>query len=114
MTVVGAGLMGTAVTYPASDNGNDVRLVGTHLDDEIIESCKGKHFHPRLQRELAPNVRPFFDTEITEAMRGADVVVLGVNSRGVHWAAKAIGPHLRAGQTILMVTKGLEVARDGD
>ncbi len=113
ITVVGAGLMGTAVTYPASDNGNDIRLVGTHLDGEIIESCKANRFHPRLQRELAPNVQPYFHTELAEAMQGADVVLLGVNSRGVHWAANAIGPHLRPGQIVLMVTKGLEGVQEG-
>jgi glycerol-3-phosphate dehydrogenase (NAD(P)+) len=112
VTVVGAGLMGTAVTYPASDNGNQIRLVGTHLDDEIIASCRARRFHPRLQRDIAPNVTPYFHTEIAEAMQGADVIVLGVNSRGVHWAAQAIGPHLRPGQIILMVTKGLDGSHD--
>jgi len=114
LTVVGAGLMGTAVIFPAADNGHEIRLVGTHLDNEIIESCRTKRFHPRLKREIPPNVQPFFHTEIAGAMQGADVIVLGVNSRGVHWAAQAIGPHLQPGQIILMVTKGLEGAPDGE
>ena len=44
--------MGTAVAWPLSDNGHQVRLVGTHLDTEIIASCLAKHFHPRLRRRL--------------------------------------------------------------
>jgi glycerol-3-phosphate dehydrogenase (NAD(P)+) len=114
ITVVGAGVMGSALTFPAADNGHDVRLVGTHLDDEIIESCRARRFHPRLKREIHPNVRPYFHTQIAEAMQGADVIGIGVNSRGVHWAARAIGPYLRPGQTILMVTKGLESTPDGN
>src|SRR3954469_7142231 len=108
ITIVGAGVMGSALTFPAADNGNEVRLVGTHLDDAIIDSVKKDHFHPRLRRPLHPSVKAYSYTEIAEALQGADVVGLGVNSQGVHWAAEAIGRHLRQGQTVLMVTKGME------
>jgi glycerol-3-phosphate dehydrogenase (NAD(P)+) len=106
--------MGSAVTFPAADNGHDVRLVGTHLDDAIIESCRTKRFHPRLKREIHPNVKPYFHTELAEGIKDAEVIVLGVNSRGVHWAANAIAPHLKPGQIIMMVTKGLESTPDGN
>jgi glycerol-3-phosphate dehydrogenase (NAD(P)+) len=112
ITVLGAGVMGTAVTYPAADNGNQIRLVGTHLDREIITSCKEKHFHPRLHRELPPGVQAYYHTELATAMQDAEVVLLGVNSRGVHWAAEALSPHLQPGQIIMMVTKGLESVND--
>ena len=39
VTILGAGRMGTAVTWPLRDNGHEVRLVGTHLDAEIIRAC---------------------------------------------------------------------------
>lgn len=113
ITVVGAGVMGTALTFPAADNGHAVRLVGTHLDEKIISSCKASGVHPKLKRSIPPSVQPFFHTEIAEAMREAEIVVLGVNSRGVHWAADAIAPHLQPDQIILMVTKGLESTPDG-
>jgi len=108
ITIVGAGVMGSALTFPAADNNNEVRLVGTHLDEAIIESLKTNHFHPRLRRLLHPSVKAYSHTEIAEALQGADVVGLGVNSQGVHWAAEAIASHLREGQTIIMVTKGME------
>ena len=38
ITFIGAGQMASALTYPATENGNIVRLVGTPLDREIIES----------------------------------------------------------------------------
>ena len=40
VTIVGSGMMGSALAFPARENGNEVRLVGTHLDREIIENCK--------------------------------------------------------------------------
>ncbi len=113
ITVVGAGVMGTAITFPASDNGHEVRLVGTHLDEEIIRSCRDRRYHPRLRRTIPDAVQPFSYREIGGAVAGAEIVVLGVNSNGVHWAAEALGPHLQPGQIILMVTKGMESTPDG-
>jgi glycerol-3-phosphate dehydrogenase (NAD(P)+) len=114
VTIVGAGLMGTAMAYPLAENGHTVRLVGTHLDAESIQSCKERHYHPRLKRGLPPGVRPYFVEEIDEAFAGAQIVVSGVNSLGVHWIGTTIGPLLRPGQMILAVTKGLEITAEGD
>jgi glycerol-3-phosphate dehydrogenase (NAD(P)+) len=114
VAIVGAGLMGTATAWPLSDNGHSVRLVGTHLDGEIIRSCRERNFHPRLRRELPPRVTPFFVEEIAEALDGVEVIVSGVNSHGVHWIGRTLGPHLRPGQLIIAVTKGLEAAPNGD
>lgn len=114
IAVVGAGVMGTALTFPLRDNQHEVRLIGTHLDEAIIESCKTERVHPKLKRTIPDGIQPFFHTEIAQGMENADIVLLGVNSQGVHWAADAIAPHLKAGQIVMMVTKGLESSPDGD
>jgi glycerol-3-phosphate dehydrogenase (NAD(P)+) len=114
ITVVGAGMMGTALTFPAADNGHEVRLAGTHLDTDIIESCRARRFHPTLKREILPGITPYLHTQIPEAMEGAEAIVIGVNSKGVRWAAEAVGPHLRPDQKVLMVTKGLEGTSAGE
>ena len=64
ITVIGAGVMGTALTYPAADNQNAVRLVGTHLDEDIIESCRSQRYHPRLKRQIPDSVLVFSHTEL--------------------------------------------------
>jgi glycerol-3-phosphate dehydrogenase (NAD(P)+) len=114
VTIVGAGVMGTAIAYPLADNGHDVRLVGTHLDADIITSCREDHFHPRLKRALPARIRPYYLEELAEAMSDADIVVSGVSSPGAHWIGQAIGPYLRPGLAIVGVTKGLEAAPNGD
>lgn len=114
VAIVGAGVMGTATAYPLSDNGHEVRLVGTHLDREIIQSCKDNHFHPKLKRELPAGVRAYFVEELAEALEGVEIIVSGVNSQGVHWSAQTLGPHLRPGHLVIAVTKGLEATADGD
>jgi len=114
IAIVGAGLMGTATAWPLSDNGHQVRLVGTHLDGDIIKSCKERRYHPRLKRELPSNVQPFYVEEIAQALDGVEIIVSGVNSLGVHWIGRTIGPYLQPGQLIIAVTKGLEAAPNGD
>ena len=87
IAIVGAGMMGTAIAYPLADNGHTVRLVGTHLDGEIIQSCGERRYPPRLKREIPPEVEPYLVEEIAEALDGVEIIVSGVNSLGVHWMA---------------------------
>lgn len=37
ITILGAGMMGSALAFPAAENGNEVHIVGTCLDDDIID-----------------------------------------------------------------------------
>lgn len=113
VTILGAGRMGTAVTWPLRDNGHEVRLVGTHLDGEIIRSCLGARYHPGLRRRIPDGVQPLYLAQLGEALEGADVIVSGVNSLGVHWIGRTLAPLLRPGASILSLTKGLEAGDDG-
>ncbi len=113
VTIVGAGMMGSATAWPLSDNGHAVRLVGTHLDAEIIESCRARRFHPTLRRELPASVRVYGVEALAESLTGAEIVVSGVNSRGVRWIGQTLGPLLRPGQAVVAVTKGLEADEQG-
>ncbi len=108
VVILGAGLMGSAFSTPLADNGHAVRLVGTHLDDEIIEEVHESRVHPRLRVRLPDAVTPYTFDRLGEAMDGADLVVVGVNSLGVDWAAMMLGEVLRPGTPVLMLTKGLE------
>ena len=40
ITLIGAGQMASALTFPAFENGHEIRLVGSPLDDEIIERLR--------------------------------------------------------------------------
>ena len=58
ITVVGAGMMGSAMSFPARDNGHEVRLVGIH-NRETIESIRSSGYHPTLKRQLPDGVKAF-------------------------------------------------------
>lgn len=116
VVVLGAGVMGTAITVPLSDRGHQVSLVGTHLDEDIISRMKAGRGHPRLGIAAPAGVVPRPLAELDEAADGADLLILGVSSAGIPWAAEQLARVLPARGTrvlpILAVTKGLAV-REG-
>lgn len=104
-TVLGAGMMGSALCVPLVDRGHEVRLVGTHLDEEVIASLRERHHHPKLRHDLPEAIRPFSYTALAEAMAGADVLGIGVSSAGVTWACEQLSGY--APRPTVMITKGL-------
>ena len=40
--IIGAGAMGSAFSVPCVENNNNVSLIGTHLEDSLIETMKSK------------------------------------------------------------------------
>src|SRR5688572_15049873 len=91
ITVLGAGMMGSALCVPLVDRGHDVRLVGTPLDAEIIDSLRESGVHPKLKLELPRAIRPFQEPELEAALAGSEALILGVSSAGIRWAATRLG-----------------------
>lgn len=114
VSVLGSGIMATALAFPLADNGHEVRLVGTHLDREIIDSIQKTGVHPNLDLEVPAGVRAYQLEDAEEAFDGAEVAMSGVNSFGVHWAGERFASLLRPGMDVIAVTKGLEADEDGN
>ena len=85
ITVIGAGVMASSLSFPAVENGNEMRLTGTPMDREIIDSVKANRYHPTLKRTLPEGVKAFQIEELDAALDGCDAVILGVSSFGVDW-----------------------------
>ena len=113
ITIIGSGMMGSALAFPARGNGNEVRIVGTHLDRQIIEACKKTNRHPKFERDFPDGISFYQIEELSQALPGTDVVIGGVSSFGVEWFAEKILPVLPDGMKILTVTKGLLDTPDG-
>lgn len=114
VTILGAGVMATALTWPLTDNGHEVRLVGTHLDREIIESIQNTGVHPNLDLEVPQGVNAYQLEDAEEAFDGAEVVMSGVNSFGVRWASEQLASLLKPGTMVLAITKGMDAGEDGN
>lgn len=112
ITILGAGVMGSAFSFPLADNGHTVNLVGTHLDAEIIHSLRTSGRHPGLKVKLPESVLPFEWTQLSEAVNHSDLIVLGVSSVGIPWAAEQLGQALKASLPILALTKGLAASNN--
>ena len=106
-------MMGSALAFPARENGNEVRLVGTHLDREIIEKCIETNRHPKFTKDFPEGVKFFQLEQLCEAVNGADVVIGGVSSFGVDWFADTVLPVVPENVPVLTVTKGLMDTPDG-
>ena len=113
ITIVGSGMMGSALAFPARANGHEVRLVGTHLDRDIIDNCRKYGRHPKFERDFPEGVSYYQIEELEGALNGADAVIGGVSSFGVDWFGDYVLPKIADGTPVLTVTKGLYDTADG-
>lgn len=113
VTLIGAGQMASALTFPLFENGHEVRLVGSPLDDEVIDRLREDNYHVNLRRVLHEGIHYVKCADLKEALVGADLVVCGVSSFGVDWFADEILPILDERVPLISVTKGMLDYEDG-
>ena len=112
IVIIGAGAMGTAFAYPCSDNKHDVSIVGTHLENKVIEELKKNRFHSGLNLEIIESIKFFKHESIKEIFKTRpDLIVIGVSSKGIDWIAEELKKVSENGQlaNLLMLTKGLSI-----
>ena len=121
ITVICAGMMGTAITCPAAQNGHTVRLVGSPLDNEIIAHGQktGEHLNLSKYRKnndtsgvdapvvMSENVTFHYFEEMEECIQGADLIICGVSSFGMDWFCENVIPKLPAEIPLLSISKGM-------
>ena len=113
ITIIGSGMMGSALAFPARENGHEVRLVGTHLDRDIINACKATNRHPKFVRDFPAGLTYYQIEQVEDAIAGSDLIIGGVSSFGVDWFGEHILPIIPASTPIITVTKGLYDLPDG-
>ncbi len=107
ITIVGSGMMGSAIGIPAAHNGHEVRMVGTHLDREIIDHARATGTHLTMKRKLPDSYKYYQFEEMGEALKGADLLVGGVSSFGVDWFSEKVLKVIDPALPVLTVTKGM-------
>lgn len=105
--------MGSALAFPAAENGHEVRLVGSPLDDDIIDACIATGRHPKFDRDFPAGVKYYKVCDWERAVEGCDFVIGGVSSFGVDWFGDEILTKLDPATPVLSVTKGLINLEDG-
>ena len=108
--ILGAGSMGTAFSFPCSDNNHVVSIIGTHLENDFIDQINFKKKHPTLNCDVSKNVKFLkFEKLRDEINKKIDLIVVAVISKGIEWAAIELSKVLKNNIPILILTKGLAV-----
>ena len=108
--IIGAGSMGTAFSFPCSDNGHSVTILGTHLENDFIDQINIQKNHPSLNCSLPKNVRFVkFETLSNEISKNIDLIVVAVVSKGIEWVSIELSKVFKKKIPILILTKGLSI-----
>ena len=111
IVIIGAGAMGSAFAVPCVENKNDVTIVGTHLENDLIEKIKSNdQIHPALKTKLSSEVKfEKFEKLQNILDQDLDIIVCGVSSIGIEWFVKQISKKYKKGIPIILLTKGLSI-----
>ena len=109
--IIGAGAMGSAFAVPCLENKNEVTIIGTHLEDDLIDSIKSNNnFHPALKVELPTKLKVEKYEKLKSILeREVDIIVAGVSSIGIEWWGKQRSKNYKKNLPIILLTKGLAI-----
>ena len=108
--IIGAGSMGTAFSFPCTDNNHNVSIIGTHLENDFIDQVNLKRRHPALNCELPEKIKFIkFDKLNEEINKKIDLIVIAVVSKGIEWISLELSKVLNKSIPILVLTKGLAI-----
>ena len=108
--IIGAGSMGTAFSFPCSDNNHAVSIIGTYLENDFIDQINSKKKHQALNCEVPKNVKfSKFEKLSEEINKKVDLIVVAVISKGIEWASIELSKVLKSNIPILILTKGLAI-----
>tara|TARA_Y100000741_G_scaffold328859_1_gene282352 strand:+ start:34 stop:1062 length:1029 start_codon:yes stop_codon:yes gene_type:complete len=109
--IIGAGAMGSAFAVPCIDNKNDVTIVGTHLENNLIENINSNdQIHPALKTQLSNKIRFERFENLNDILeQDIDIIVCGVSSIGIEWFVNQISKTYKKKLPIVLLTKGLSI-----
>ena len=94
IVIIGAGAMGSAFAVPCLDNNHNINIVGTHLENDFIESLKkNANLHPGLKIQIPKQIKIFKFEKFTELLNSnVDLIVLGISSKGIESVTTVLPP----------------------
>ena len=103
--------MGSAFAVPCLDNKNDITIVGTYLEDNLIESINSNNnIHPVLKTQLPKEIKfERFEKLQNILNQNVDIIVCGVSSIGIEWFVQQISKSYKKKIPIVLLTKGLSI-----
>ncbi len=106
VSVIGAGSWGIALANLLHRNGNEV-TVWSIIEDEIAMLKSEREHKDKLPGVKLPDDM-IFTSDLEEAIKGRDVLVVAVPSVFVRSTAKSMAPFVEENQIVVDVAKGIE------
>ena len=108
--ILGAGAMGSAFSFPCTDNKNTVTLSDPYSNLLIKKIVSKKKFHPALKLNLPKKlIIKRYSNELLE--KKWDLVVIAVSSPGIEFIGSKL-KKMKYSNSILVLTKGLHYQKD--
>ena len=106
IAVIGSGSWGTAVAVTFAKKEYEIYLWSWQQDETDRLNCdrENKEFLPGIK--LPQNI--ICSHSMAECTENADIVICAVPSPATRTTAKALSPHIKEGQILLNISKGLE------
>lgn len=108
ITILGAGVMGTALAIHLAKQKNEVKLWGTRWDTRAIESYRTTGKCEKLNSSIPSGVEFFMADELEKALQGSSIVILAVTSDGIRDITKSISGYINENVVIANIAKGIE------
>jgi len=105
VAVIGAGSWGTTVAHIAARN---AKTVIYSRRQDVADAINTTNENTRYLEGFKLNRRLRATTDLSEAAKQADVLVMGVPSNGFRETLREVGPHLRPWVPVVSLAKGLE------
>ena len=108
--IIGAGAMGSAFSFPCVDNGHKVNIIGSPLENKTIDELKKNYYHQALSCNLPKNINFLKADKLQDELKNnSDLLVIGVNSKGINWITKELESTNFLNKPLLLLTKGLSI-----
>ena len=113
IVIIGSGAMGSAFAVPCVENKNDVTIVGTHLEDNLIKNIiANDNFHPGLKTKLPKEIKFKQFNELQSFLeKDVDLIVAGISSIGIEWFVKQISKSYKKKITNCSINQGFIYCR---
>ncbi len=107
VTVLGGGSWGTTVASLVTRNAETTLWA---RNPDTVEEINRDHTNERYLPGARLPARLVATTDAEEAVRGADVLVMGIPSQNFRRVLQDVRPHVRAWIPVISLTKGLELS----
>ncbi|MDI3481267.1 MAG: glycerol-3-phosphate dehydrogenase [Tepidanaerobacteraceae bacterium] len=108
VTVLGAGVMGTALAIHLAKQKNEVKLWGTRWDTSTIENYRATGRCEKLNSDIPQSVEFFMADELEKALQDSSIIILAVTSDGIRDITNSISGYIDENVIIANIAKGIE------